>query len=291
MACNFPKIFNGVLCPCGKCAGCRRSMRSVWTTRAILESYQYDPKTNYFITLTYSDEFCPTNGQLQKRDFQLFIKRLRKRCGCLRYFGCGEYGKKSMRPHYHAIIYGFTGSKDDIEKCWNQGFVFVGTVTPQSCAYVSKYITKRYDADWRKELESSGRCPEFSLMSRRPGLGFGAVEGIVKELKSAISRNVNTGVPTVLRIGGRFLVLGRYLRQKIEEALGFTDEQREARFRQLQAEMHIVLMDYYGVAKHPLSDYFSAPAVDKALRYLKSLERSDREYVHKQLEAGFVDKL
>lgn len=287
MACNFPKIFNGVLCPCGKCAGCIRTYRQVWITRAILESYCHDPRTNYFLTLTYDDDHAPADGQLSKRDFQLFIKRLRKQCGSLRYFGVGEYGKKSYRPHYHAIIYGFTGTKDDLEKCWGQGFIFVGTVTPESCAYVAKYLSKRYDKDWREKLESTGRAPEFSLMSRKPGLGFPFVQEIVNGLSNSSIRVV----PTVLRICGRIMVLGRYLRQKIGELIGITEEEKKAKVEQLRQELHTVLCDYYGVASHPLSDYFSLPAKDLAMKYLRSLERADKEYVVKQRDNSFVGKL
>lgn len=44
---------------------------------------------------------------LRKRDFQLFMKVLRRRTGQkVRYFAAGEYGDKTFRPHYHAIIFG-----------------------------------------------------------------------------------------------------------------------------------------------------------------------------------------
>lgn len=287
MACNFPKIYNGVLCPCGKCAGCIRSYRNVWITRAILESYCHDANRNFFVTLTYDAEHAPVDGQLSKRDFQLFIKRLRKECGSLRYFACGEYGKRSYRPHYHAILYGFTGTKEDIERCWGQGFIFVGSVTPASCAYVAKYISKRYDPDWRQKLESTGRTPEFSLMSRKPGIGFPFVEEIVNGLLRSGLRTV----PTVLRINGRFMVLGRYLRTKISEMIGITDEEKQAKVEQLRQELRAVLNDFYGVAAHPLSDYISLPVKDVGKLYLRSLERPDKEYVVRQRDNSFVGKL
>ncbi|UPW41895.1 replication initiator protein [Dipodfec virus RodF1_85] len=287
MACNFPKIYNGCLCPCGKCAGCIRSYRQVWITRAILESYCHDERTNYFVTLTYNDEWAPADGSLRKRDFQLFIKRLRKKCGRCRYFAVGEYGKKSFRPHYHAIIYGFTGSSEDIQACWGQGFTFIGNVTPASCAYVAKYISKRYDKDWRERVESRGVTPEFSLVSRKPGLGHDFVE----EISNGLLKSNIRSVPTVLRINGRFMVLGRYLRQKIGDLIGITEEQKQARVEELRKELHTVLCDFYGVAPHTILDYFHLPARDKAMRYLKSLERHDREYVVRQRDNSFMGKL
>lgn len=283
MACNFPKIYNGVLCPCGKCAGCVRSIRNVWTTRAILESYCHE--RNLFITLTYSPESYPESGCISKRELQLFIKRLRKKCGQFRYLCCGEYGRKTRRAHYHGILFGFNGSVSDLESCWGKGFVSVGTVTPASCAYICKYITKRYDAEWRTELSDHGLEPEFLLMSRRPGIGFDFVEKIVNGLNS---RNIKS-VPNVLRIGGRIMVLGRYLKTKIAELIGITDEQKAEKLKALRKELHDMLCDFYGVAPHPLSDYFPM-AKDASKLFLKSLERPDREIFMKQRDY-FIGKL
>ena len=64
-----------------------------------------------FITLTYSDENNPII--LKKSDFQKFIKRLRKDYD-IKYFACGEYGDKTLRPHFHAILFGVNFSDDKI---------------------------------------------------------------------------------------------------------------------------------------------------------------------------------
>lgn len=108
--------------PCGNCQGCRFDYSRQWTSRAVLESYQYQRKA--FITLTYDDAHLPIKEVLNditgeviyspvlvKRDFQLFAKRLRKACSKkglkIRFFGSGEYGDKLGRPHFHAIVYGY----------------------------------------------------------------------------------------------------------------------------------------------------------------------------------------
>eukprot|EP01043_Picozoa_sp_COSAG02_P068353 COSAG02_NODE_11317_length_1749_cov_1.025455_4_plen_67_part_01 len=61
-----------------------------------------------FITLTFSPEELNKRGNpdsLDVRDFQLFMKRLRKKHQHkIRFFNCGEYGEKNQRPHYHALI-------------------------------------------------------------------------------------------------------------------------------------------------------------------------------------------
>ena len=62
--------------PCCKCAECLMQKSIEWSFRIMLESKDY--KDNCFITLTYKDN--PV--QLNKRDYQLFLKRLRnfKKC-------------------------------------------------------------------------------------------------------------------------------------------------------------------------------------------------------------------
>jgi hypothetical protein len=124
---------------------------------------------NSFITLTYDPDHLPNQIKqyLQKQKnqneegkiredlhgrkdydrlelennvshFQIFMKRLRHRVKPLkiRFFHCGEYGDKTRRPHYHALIfgYGFPDKKifkkqksgdlftsDVLTKCWGKG--------------------------------------------------------------------------------------------------------------------------------------------------------------------------
>lgn len=91
--------------PCGQCLECRIQQTRVWADRCVLEAKQWND--NYFITLTYDDCNVPSNGSLNKRDYQLFLKRLRKRFPDtkIRYLISGEYGDRSMRPHFHLILF------------------------------------------------------------------------------------------------------------------------------------------------------------------------------------------
>lgn len=120
--------------PCGCCYHCRQSKINEWVTRlyAHCESYKYI----YFTTLTYRsfekerspyteylfnylqdcyfhyDSFneshrpCYSPCRLEKSHYQNFFKRLRRYNNLdLTYFGCGEYGHKYGRPHWHFIIF------------------------------------------------------------------------------------------------------------------------------------------------------------------------------------------
>ena len=65
-----------LMLPCGKCIGCRLEYSRQWALRAVSEANLYDD--NCFVTLTYDDDHIPPDGNLRKKDLQLFIKRLRK---------------------------------------------------------------------------------------------------------------------------------------------------------------------------------------------------------------------
>lgn len=65
----------------------------------MLEAAQYED--NCFITLTYDDEHLPLGMSLVPKDLQDFLKRFRSRIAPIkvRYYGVGEYGDQTQRPH------------------------------------------------------------------------------------------------------------------------------------------------------------------------------------------------
>lgn len=139
---------------CGKCHACMSQKASEITMRVQHEAMFYDYGRNaVFLTLTYNDETRPSDCSLVLSDFQKFMKRLRKQCDRqgikLKYFACGEYGKKTKRPHYHAILFGLSyfnsSHKQLINKCWQKGFTYFGTVTDKSISYCAKYMLKQSD--------------------------------------------------------------------------------------------------------------------------------------------------
>lgn len=172
--------------PCGQCIGCRLERSRQWAIRCCHEAQLYE--RNCFITLTYNDNNLPENGSLDLKHFQDFMKRLRFRFGeGIRFFHCGEYGERFRRPHYHACLFNF--DFDDkvifrsdrgnnlyvskaLEELWPFGFSLIGEVTFESAAYVARYITKKITGD-RAESHYDGRKPEYTTMSRRPGIGRG----------------------------------------------------------------------------------------------------------------------
>lgn len=163
---------------CGKCIWCQKRKQQDWVIRMQEEMKVSD--LALFVTLTYNDENIPTENDLPcvcKRDVQLYLKRLRKSLSpyfTVRYFLCSEYGMKTFRPHYHAVLFFRLNSsyewrdsylsslyKEVVDK-WQNGFCYVGTCTPQSISYVAKYVVKP------KEYEN---LSTWILVSRNPGLG------------------------------------------------------------------------------------------------------------------------
>lgn len=168
--------------PCGQCIGCRLERSRQWAIRCVHEASLHDQ--NCFITLTYAEHNNP--GTLVLRDFQLFMKRLRKSLGDkhVRFFHCGEYGEQFERPHYHALLFGhdfqdrtpwaFRGSSriyrsQHLETLWPHGYSTVGDVTFESAAYVARYVVKKITGK-DSDLHYLGRKPEYVTMSRRPGI-------------------------------------------------------------------------------------------------------------------------
>lgn len=152
---------------------------------------------NSFLTLTYDEENIPTDGSLDVEHWKAFAKRVRKRIqtqkeidpdntDAFRYFHCGEYGDVRARPHYHAAIFGYDWSRDrktfkihngnplfrseELEGQWTLGHSTIGALTFASAAYVARYAMKKVYGD-QAEKHYNGRKPEYTTMSRKPGLG------------------------------------------------------------------------------------------------------------------------
>ena len=158
--------------PCGRCVACLQRRRAHWSFR--LSEELRNSSNAYFLTLTYDDVHLTVNENgipsVNKRDCQLFLKRLRKAIPGtpIRYYLVSEYGSRTYRPHYHAIIFNVHNDKsiatNAILNSWQNGNVKLGTVTPASMHYVTKYCINALDAPF-------GATKVFALMSKRPAIG------------------------------------------------------------------------------------------------------------------------
>lgn len=233
MKCNHPIMLQGYTVPCGQCRACRINYASNFALRCVMESLGY--KENVFLTLTYDDAHMPKNRSVDVAVFQKFMKRFRKsiypaKC---RFYGAGEYGSKSMRCHYHILIFGIGVSNPVFEnlswdykhngfwctcKAWKDekgaplGHCFIGTVTIKSAQYVAQYVLKKWKGKGAKEhYESLGIKPEFCLASRRPGIGLAYLEA---NRETIIAKGY-------ISLAGSKYPLPRYYQNKLKEAVPF----------------------------------------------------------------------
>lgn len=219
MLCIRPFRSRGGEFGCAKCTPCKINRRRLWKGRILLESFQHD--RNLFVTLTAAGRY----ESLSPVDLKLFIMRLRTGLGRkFRYFAVGEYGERSGRPHYHLALFG-VGMEDrlEIESAWRYGFIHLGDLNEFTAEYICGYVVKKMTAKDDERLE--GRYPEFARMSR--GLGKGAVEGLAAGLLSSGGSKAlvkAADVPSTMKIQGREFPLGRYLRRKLREAVGWSSD-------------------------------------------------------------------
>lgn len=205
--------------PCGHCIACRINKREEWCTRICHETAY--ASSACFITLTYDEEHVPwmqdEDGKMYrepcKKDIQDFIKRLRGRYGKgLRFFIGSEHGPTTERPHYHGFIWNLPEdalSWRVLEPIWGQGSVTVGEFTKQRANYAAKYYVER------EEFE--GKLRDFTLMSRRPGIGRLYAERNADHL--------NQDSVTTIRREGKKVPIPRYYKN-----LTYSDELKKVRF-------------------------------------------------------------
>lgn len=219
--------------PCGKCPICLQRRASAWSFR-LSQALKVFPSA-HFLTLTYEEPPISKAGYmtLVRRDWQLFIKRLRKvhpKQAKIAYYAVGEYGSKTWRPHFHAILFG--ADSEFIEKAWNnyhrdkdfdrKKLVLAGLpgrweadpdVNEANIAYVCKYITKGKRIPLHK---NDDREPEFALMSKNLGANY--LTDAIKAYHRADPDRMYVTNP-----GGIKLSMPRYYRDRI-----FTEEERAA---------------------------------------------------------------
>lgn len=288
-----------VLVPCGHCVGCSSDISRDWSYRMLMEKAV--SKNAWFLTLTYDDEHIPSDHQLDKSHLDDFIKKLRNYyydlgLDNIRYYACGEYGSKTVRPHYHMIVYNIpltpmefnlfgvsppsevyknkvVGTSldktplyqiDFINNLWNNGYVVIGEVTQASCAYVARYVNKkRLSGVKNEELKENGITPEFNCMSRMPGIGVGYYEKYRQEI---------LGKKLDFYIGSSRISVGRSFEKWLEK---YHPEEMN-RYKELKIKKALYGMMYNQQLELELGDINAGLERDEQLKIsaMKSLKRN-----------------
>lgn len=246
-----------------------------------------------FVTLTYADEHLPRIkptcspstalslpsllddglvATLIPEHLQNFLKRYRKAIEPtrIRFYGVGEYGDKTERPHYHLAIFGVPscqrgttkadrkgnaeidpqtgkgkylsraigsccGSCDTVQDAWKLGRVYLGELNSHSAQYIAGYVTKKMTMNDDPRLY--GRHPEFSRMSNREGIGKPFLPIIANELDRWDIVNRMGDVPSSLRHGSKHWPLGRYLTKNLRKITTGSEYAPQQTIEKIQAEV------------------------------------------------------
>lgn len=250
MNCHRPYIHSTGVAGCGQCTPCRIIKRRVWTHRITLETALRADNT--FVTLTYDDEHLPQDQSVSPRELQLFLKRLRKQSPKIRYFGVGEYGDTTFRPHYHLALFGYPNCSrhrtyinrqgspccqacETVRQAWGKGQIQLANLDAGSAAYIAGYVVKKMTKQDDPRLE--GRLPEFSRMSLKPGIGHDMMHEVASTLLQHNLDEKLTDVPNALQHGKKVLPLGRYLTRTLRHLTGKPKNAPQATLQKQAQEM------------------------------------------------------
>lgn len=293
--CKQPFMVGNIPAGCGRCMPCRISRQRVWTHRMMLEGFLHAEST--FLTLTYDDEHLPPDLSLDPQHTTLWIKRFREQFRIaieaenasygvaqpttMRFYLVGEYGDTTLRPHYHAALFGVGHRFSDlIKETWGQGNIMLGDLTPASCQYICGYVLKKMTAKDDPRLQ--GRFPEFARMSRNPGIGAGSARQIADLLFTRHGTDefhLTGDVPNVLQHGRRKLPLGRYLKGKIRDEIGMPDSARKEASYAYDKEMSELFKASLNDPKHSTKS-FRQILIDLNLQKVRNLE--SKQKIHQQ---------
>lgn len=179
----------------------------MWTARIVLEQMAHP--VSAFATLTFKE----APKEVHPLELRAFIKSLKYYYpGPFRWYGVGEYGDQSGRPHYHVALFGVSVMHGAyVEKAWGKGHVDMRQLSTELAAYVAGYVCKKMVH--KEDPRLQGRHPEFKRAS--PGIGASCVSSIAASLPSTVR-----DVPSVVRVSGQLLPMGRYMQERVRMALG-----------------------------------------------------------------------
>lgn len=237
-----------VICPCKHCQGCILDRRKSWANRMEMELPYHDQA--WFLTLTYDNKHVPiniergkgidkngvlqapsgeytTNLTLDYDDLTAFWKRLRRwteyhermyqvydeKVGMknkLMYYASGEYGTKTHRPHYHAIVYSLYIDPKELKvykkqkgrvyytcewlnQIWGKGFVIIGVAEWNDMAYTAAYCSKKAYGEAKEKFLDMCIEEEDSRISTKPSIGWRYYEDHKDEIYQKDSIQLSKG--------------------------------------------------------------------------------------------------
>ena len=161
--------------PCRKCGSCLAARAKLWRSRAYYEvrhaqdagvrtwwctftlAPEHRVRAHIRASRRYGNEDFSSLTKIIYSDFQLFLKRLRKRCKTRLRYVCVFEAHKDGFPHIHSLIHEVPGfpsmGKRDVQGEWPYGHSCVKLSQPEIVTYVTKYLAK----DMRARVRASIR--------------------------------------------------------------------------------------------------------------------------------------
>ena len=262
---------------------CRINYTSAWKLRLLYELSNWD--SALFLTLTYDNEHLPVDYGLHKKDLVGFFKRLRSYLdydgkGKIKYYAVGEYGGKTKRPHYHAIVFGLSPYSSEVKQyiidSWQnrcEAWQFdrsrgkkcaLQPVCPEDIEYVTGYVQKKLSGDMALE-EYGNREHPFAIMSKGLGLDFASLNADRLRMNGFTYLN------------GHKISLPRYYRDKLNISLNYDDKPKKT-LEDFQKDLDYLqpLFERY-CEKHKLKFDVSKPeSLEQKARYFEQFYESHR---------------
>lgn len=149
---------SGLIVPCGQCLNCLSAKRAELSIRLQIHTKYYNGST-MMITLTYDNDHLVYGNDMTlfRPHVSEFIKSYKRKNNLhndvFTYFGCGEYGDRFSRPHYHLVFFGdsvlerlfwqdIALAEEHLRECWPHGNVWCGIADVSGIHYVCKYVMK-----------------------------------------------------------------------------------------------------------------------------------------------------
>ena len=158
--------------PCSECWQCIKGRINDYVGRSLAETAVSNATA--FLTLTYGKTSCGSDTIVNKKHFQLFMKKLRilghrgKNKFKVRYLVVGEYGERNGRAHFHALLF-FKGTAPSWPERENFHDLDIWPHGHLWCEWSNSEAAVRYVVNYIREQKTGH---SWFSQSRQPMLGW-----------------------------------------------------------------------------------------------------------------------
>lgn len=120
--------------------------------------------------------------------------------GPQRYLIAGEYGERTNRAHYHALLFGCTLTETQLQSKWHHGSIDVRPMNAARIAYTAQYSLKKLRGKLAvRHYDMKGRIAPFHLQSQSLGRDY-ALENLHDLLQDQMYLPSEDGSGTIVPV-------------------------------------------------------------------------------------------